>query len=233
MFQIHESGNTAVKPNTIAFTSVCDAWSKSKVNDATEKVEDLIEWMKELSASGYKDIYPNEYTYNCLLTAIARSKNPKKASKALEVVRHMQSDKRLKVNLYNYNNVLSACAYTRGSPSQRFDAIKIAILTLEELMEQSGSNDRMNMTFGNFFQACANLTLNEAEKVKIAKIVEAVFHTCCERGQVDNKILMQFQQASTQQLYLKLFGGFESFPDIEIREIPREWKKNVKQRFMN
>lgn len=230
MFEIHEGGSTEVKPNTIAFTSVCDAWSKSKADDATQRVESLIEWMKELSANGYKDVYPNEYTYNCLLTAIARSKDPDKATKAIQVLRCIQSDGRLAANIFNYNNILSACAYTHGSPSQRFNAIKIAVGTLEEAIAQSGSDDRRQITYGIFLQACANLTLNEAEKAKIEKIVETVFQNCCDQGLVDIKLVAQLRRASTQQLYIKLLGGLKGFPRIEARDIPHEWKANIKQR---
>jgi len=229
MFQVKENGNTQVEPNTIAFTSVCDAWSKSNESDAVERVYGLIDWMNELSDSGHTDVRPNEYTYNCLLTAIARSKDPKKANKAMVVLRHIQSDHNLSVNMFNYNNVLSACAYTHGSTTDRFNAIKVAIQIMEEAIDKSTLDDRLNVTFGIFFQACANLMKNESEKAKIEKIVEAVFHQSCEKGQVDTKLLLQFRKAATQQLYLKIFGRYETFPRINIHDIPRAWKENVVQ----
>ncbi len=230
MFKVRDAGNTKVEPNTIAFTSVCDAWSKSNEVDASDRVQALIEWMNDLSNDGYVDVLPNEYTYNCLLTAIARSKDPHKANKSLAVMRFMQSHPTLSVNMFNYNNVLSACSYTHGTATDRFNAIKVAVTVIEEAMEQAARDDRLNVTFGIFFQACANLMNDESEKSKIEKVVETVFNRCCDRGQVDSKLLLQFRQAATQQLYLKLFGSFRSFPRINVKEIPNEWKQNVKSR---
>jgi len=230
MFEVYKAGNQEVKPNTIAFTSACEAWSRSGSDDAVERVEGLINWMKELSNRGYKDIKPNEYTYNSLLTAIARSKHPDKADRALKIVDFMQSDPNLTENIFNYNNVLLACAYTHGTPADRFNALKVAIVALEKAMKRARRNERMNITYGVFFQACANLTQTEDEKIKIEKIVENVFHKCCDHGQIDEQLLKQVRKASTQQLYLRLFGSFKNFPRVTLRDIPSEWQKNVRQR---
>ncbi len=221
-------GNKEVEPNTIAFTSVCDAWSKSKFEDAVMKIEQLIGRMKELHEKRHKDVYPNEYTYNCLLKAISRSRDPNKATIALEVLDYMKADRKLTVNIFHYHNVILACAYTNGSSLQRFNALKIAIRTFEEAIEIIGNDNKRFITFGTFFEACGNLTINEAEKAKIEKIVEAVFLKCCEQGIVDTKVVVQFRKAATQQLYLKLFGDFKSFPWIKEYEIPLEWKTNVR-----
>ena len=227
MFEAGE-GNSEVEANTIAFTSVCDAWSKSKFDDAANKIEQLIGWMKELHLKGHDDVYPNEYTYNFLLKAISRSRDPNKAIIALNVLNRMKDDRRLTVNIFHYHNVILACAYTHGSSSERFNALRIAIQCFEEAMEVIQRDDKMSITFGTFFEACGNLTINEAEKAKIEKIVEAVFLKCCEKGKVDTKVILQFKKAATQQLYLKLLGSIQSFPRIKSHDIPREWKASVK-----
>ncbi len=229
MFEAGE-GNKAVVANTIAFTSVCDAWSKSKSDDAADKIEQLIGWMKELHLKGHKDVYPNEYTYNCLLKAISRSRDPNKAFIASNVLNRMRADRRVNVNIFHYNSVILACAYTHGSSLDRFNALKIAIQSFEEAIEVMEKDDKISITFGTFFEACTNLTINEAEKSKIEKIVEAVFLKCCEKGKVDTRVVIQFRKAATQQLYLKLFGSFQSFPRIKEEDIPREWKASIKLR---
>jgi pentatricopeptide repeat protein len=229
MFEVHESGNSNVQPNTIAFTSVCDAWSKEHVDHATDKVQSLINWMNEISNSGYTDVRPNEYTYNCLLNAIVKSKDPSKADKALHILRFMQSDPTLSPSIFNYNSVLRVCSFTHGTASERFNAIKVAVMVMEEIMQQ-GNSDRLNITFGIFFNACANLTLNDEEKVKLERMVEAVFKKCCEFGQVDDKLILQVRKACSQQLYLKLFGEFKGFPRVHITDVPQSWRSNIVHR---
>ena len=229
MFEVAEE-NSEVEANTIAFTSVCDAWSKSKFDDSAHKIEQLIGWMKELHLKGNKDVYPNEYTYNCLLKAISRSRDPNKAIVALDVMNRMRADRKLNVNIFHYHNLMLACAYTNGSSSERFNALKIAIQSFEEALEMVQRDDKISITFGTFFEACGNLTVNEGEKAKIEKIVETVLFKCCEKGQVDTKVIVQFRKAATQQLYLKICGNFRSFPIIKDHDIPMEWKANVKSK---
>jgi len=229
MFDVHKEGNLDVKPNTIAFTTVCDAWAKSGDHKAVQKVEELISWMEDLSSQGFKDVAPNAYTYNSLITAIARNKDPHKATHALTILRQMQENPEFRLNSFTYSNVMSACSFTHGTPSIRNNALKIAIMVLEESVEKAGPKDRLNIMYGAFFQACANLMQKEAEKVKIEKIIEAAFHQCCEQGQVDDKLLGQVRRACSRQLFLQLFGQYSGFPNVSIRDIPVEWQKKVKR----
>eukprot|EP00557_Chaetoceros_sp_GSL56_P006495 CAMPEP_0176503992 /NCGR_PEP_ID=MMETSP0200_2-20121128/15682_1 /TAXON_ID=947934 /ORGANISM="Chaetoceros sp., Strain GSL56" /LENGTH=900 /DNA_ID=CAMNT_0017903367 /DNA_START=234 /DNA_END=2934 /DNA_ORIENTATION=+ len=223
MVSEYQRGNPDLKPNTICFTSVCDAWSKSGESRAIKKVEELISWMENLSASGHKDLSPNQHTYNTLITAVARSKDPMKATKALHILRHMQDVLSIKPSSVSFSNVLNACSFTHGTPSIRQTALKIAIVVLEEALENTAPNDRLNVVYGAFFQTCANLMQKEIEKAKIERVVEAVFHKCCDHGQVDMKLLSQIRRASSKQLYLKLFGNFPTFPNIGIEDIPELW----------
>lgn len=230
MFESHEAGNMDVKPNTIAFTTVCNAWATFNSPKSVKKVEELIAWMEDLSANGFKDVSPNAYTYNALLTAVARSKDPHKATKALEILKSMQNNPNLRLNSITYSNVMSACSYTHGTSSVRNNALKTAIIVLEEAVEKSGPRDRLNTIYGAFFQTCSNLMQKEKEKVKIERIVEAVFDQCCKNGQVDKMLLIQVRRACSQQIYLNLFGNFNSFPKVNIRDIPSEWQRNIQKR---
>jgi hypothetical protein len=230
MFEFHKEGNMDVQPNTITFTSVCNAWAKFNSPKAVRKVEELIVWMEDLSANGFKNVSPNAYTYNALITAVARSKDPNKAAKALAILRKMQENPQLHINLFTYGNVMNACSFTHGTPSVRNQALRTAVMILEEAVKTAGPKDRLNVIYGAFFQACSNLMQKEAEKVKIERIVEAVFHQCCERGQIDKMLLVQVRRSCSQQLFLRLFGHYKTFPNVNIRDIPAEWQTNVRKR---
>jgi len=227
MFDVYKAGNLDAKPNTIAFTSVCDAWCKSRNNDAVEKVESLITRMKQLSVDGF-DVYPNEYTYNCLISTHARSNDNEKVKKAVEILRKMQDEKRPIPNLFTFNAVLNACAFTKGTKSQRINALKTAILIFEEALNISKNGDPVNVTYGAFFQACGSLMKTEDERKKIQKIVEAAFHRCCQDGQIDRKLLGQIKKASSKELYFRLFGKFDAYPEIQMKDIPMEWRQNIR-----
>ncbi len=229
MFEVYQNGNRAARPNIVAFTSACDAWSKSGERQAVKRVEGLMKWMRTLSTEGLLDVMPNEFTYNCLLTAVARSKDPKKATKAYEILREME-DSGLRITSFAYSNVLNSCAYTHGTPSVKHNALRTAIIVLEEAEEKTGPQDRLNVVFGSFFQACANLMSLEKEKVKMEKVVEAAFYKCCDQGQVDKMLLTQVRRACSKQLFLRIFGTCGSFPEVSMKDIPNEWQKNVRHR---
>lgn len=230
MFEAHEEGNTDVQPNIITFTSVCNAWAKSNSRKSVDKVEEIIAWMDDLSDKGLKNVSPNAYTYNALITAVARSKDPNKATRALDILRMMKEKHRFDINLFTYGNVMNACSFTHGTPSVRKTALRTAIIILEEAVKTSKPKDRLNVIFGAFFQACSNLMQKEGEKVKIERVVETVFKQCCELGQVDKMLLIQVRRSCSQQLYLNIFGHYKTFPDVNIRDIPIEWQRNVKKK---
>jgi hypothetical protein len=230
MFEFQKEGNMDVQPNTITFTSVCNAWAKSNSRKAAKKIEELIMWMKELDEKGFKNVAPNEYTYNALIAAVARSKDPKKATTALAILRKMQENPRFRNNSFTYGNVMKACSFTRGTASIKNTALKIAIIILEEAVETAGPADRLNVIYGAFFQTTSNLMQKEAEKVKIEKLVETVFHQCCDRGQVDEMLLVQVRRSCSKQLFLRLFGQYKSFPNVDIRDIPVTFQENVQKK---
>lgn len=162
-----------------------------------------------------------------LLLRKTRSKDGDKAVKALQALREMQKDRQIKTNSFTYNAMLSACAYsTQGSSGDRFTAIKIAIIMVEEAIQNAKKGDRLNITFGTFFSACSNLTVTEGERIKIEKVVETVFHDCCAHGQVDDILLKQLRGAASKGLFSKLLGMYNP---LSMAALPIEWHKNVKR----
>jgi hypothetical protein len=231
MIKKYQSGiNPDLKPNTICFTSVCEAWAQSKAPESVEKVKSLISRMNSIDIPG---VSPNVYTYNSLLTAISRSKDSKKALKAVEVLESMKNERDLNVNSFSYSIVLNACSYTNGSNDDRYNALKVSIAILEEAIQNATPQDRLNVLYGSFFQACANLTPTTDEKMKIERVIEKVFKQCCEKGQVDSKLIHQVKKACSHRLFQDLFGHFPTFPKIDEKDIPLEWKKGVRQKKTN
>jgi hypothetical protein len=231
MLEQYQGGfNPDVKPNTICFTSVCEAWAQSKAPESVAKVKSLISRMKATDING---VYPNAYTYNSLLTAISKSKDSKKALMALEVLDSMKKDTNLHVNSFSYSIVLNACSYTNGSNDDRYKALKVAIAVLDEAIQNATPHDRLNVVYGSFFQACANLTPSIEEKMKIERVIQTVFEQCCEKGQVDSKLIHQVRKSCSHRLFQNLFGHFPTFPKIDEKDIPLAWKKGVVRKKSN
>ena len=67
-------GPVRVRPNTITFNSVIDAWSKSRAQDAAARSEEVLYRMQELYKKGYGDARPDTLSFTSVLHAHANSR---------------------------------------------------------------------------------------------------------------------------------------------------------------
>lgn len=217
----YRGGEEDVRPNSETFRNVLTAQRRRK-NVSGAKVEQLLQIQEGLYATTKKeDLKLDGKVYNVAMYAIARSRDPKKAVRARRIVDKMQEldDHNKHLNVRTYFNLLSACAYTSGSPEENLAAFQIAVDALKELRE-SLNQEPDSSCFGMFLKACANLM---PESRKRDAVVENVFRKCCSDGLVDDFVLSEFERASSAALQLEVLGGFL---DDDVR-IPKEWSKNT------
>ena len=137
----------------------------------------------------------------------------------------MEKTSNIKPNSYTYNAVLSAAAFTNGPLSERNEALHIAVSILEQALNQAAPHERTHVTYGLFFTACAKLTQGKLDRIE--RLVDEVFSRCCEDGQVDQKILLQFRNAATPRLTHKYFGVQNNYIEESMRNYPTSWSRNV------
>lgn len=121
------SSQASFKPNIRTYSSVIDAWSRSKCPTAASRAQaNLNEMEKIYEQTGDKSIQPNTVTYSTVINAYARSRDMEnKASAALQVLKRMQQvydsgeNEQAKPSVVTYNSVLNACATTYGVRSNR------------------------------------------------------------------------------------------------------------------
>jgi chorismate mutase len=73
MQELFESGNLDVKPDTICFSSVINAWARSRHRAAPQRAEAILNRMQELFESGNHDVKPNTICFNSVINAWAKS----------------------------------------------------------------------------------------------------------------------------------------------------------------
>lgn len=216
------SGETDARPNADTFRNVLAAQRRRK-NISGAKVEQLLQIQEGLyAATKEEDLKVDGRAYNVALYAIARSRDSKKASRARRIVNKMKElgETEDQINVRTYFNLLSACAFTDGSPEEKLEAFQIAVDGLKELRERL-NREPDSSCFGMFLKACANLM---PESRKRDAVVENVFRKCCADGLVDEFVLSEFERASSEALQLEILGGFL---EDDVR-VPDEWSKNVR-----
>jgi pentatricopeptide repeat protein len=221
LLERYRAGEEEVRPNGETFRHVLTAQRRRK-NVSGAKVEQLLQIQEGLYASTKEiDLKMDGRLYNVALYAISRSHDSKKAIRARRIVTKMKEieDEVNHINVRTYFNLLSACAFSDGTPEEKLEAFQIAVDGLKELRE-SLSQEPDSSCFGMFLKACANLM---PESRKRDAVVENVFRKCCTDGLVDEFVLSEFERASSEALQLEVLGGFLA-DDVRI---PEEWSKNV------
>lgn len=59
-----------MKPDTITFNAVLDAWARSGDRVAPYRAEQILDHMDDLYRSGNKGVKPDTYTYNTLVSIV-------------------------------------------------------------------------------------------------------------------------------------------------------------------
>ena len=215
------SGEKGVRPDADTFRNVLSAQRRKK-NASAAKVEQLLQIQEGLYATTKEDdLKLDGRTCNVALYIISRSRDSKKAVRARRILDKMMElkDRKDQVNARAYFNLLSACAFTIGSPGENLEAFQIAVDSLKELRESRHLKPDSSC-YGMFLKTCANLM---PESRKRDAVVENIFRKCCADGLVDKVVLSEFERASSAALQLEIIGGFL---DDDVR-IPEDWSKNV------
>ena len=213
--------NVNVKPNTISYSILANAWARSSNNAfRAQEILDKVERMYNDDGRD-KQLRPNAHLYTTVINAWARSDEPYKAQKAYEILKRFEEfsatygsnssyNNNEKPNVFTYNAVLNACAYTSGDEDAKTTAFQIACTTFNEIRnskkQKSKSNNKIvpnHVTYGAFLSACAKL-LSQQEKTDKYPLIEAVFRKCCKDGQVGDLALYSLKDATTPKLFKKL-----------------------------
>ena len=93
-----KAGNEKVKPDTILYHTVIDAWARSGKRDAPKRAEAILQHMEQLNQQGHEDIYPDTISYSAVINAWAKSREKGAAHRAEGILNHMMKLKSFKLN---------------------------------------------------------------------------------------------------------------------------------------
>jgi hypothetical protein len=228
MMESYEAGNEALRPNGATFVNVYNSFrSTNDPDNAADTVEKVLELQESMSKGKDNDINPDVRAYNAVLTVLSRAKDPNKAKRAKDILVRMiekrdKGDKSVAPNLRTYNNILNACAYTKGKPKERMSAFRIAVDSINDLRE-SPLLQPDPVSYGLFLRSCAQLM---PPSDKREAVVKNIFRKCCNDGQLGTYVLHELSHAASPQLCRKLLGGDMG----DGVNLPMEWSKNVKNK---
>lgn len=210
MQDLASRGSMHVAPNVICFSTVLNAWSKSKDPDSANRAIAVFHRMEEAYENGQENARPNSYCYNATMNAIAKSCLADKAEVSYQLLQRMvgahKKDQGAAIpSVTSYSTVLNACAYTEGSPEQKKEAFRIARTTFAEFLE-SDYGDPNVVTYVNFLTACLRLIPTGPAR---DNLMVAIFRECHEKGLVNDKAVSVFRRGVTPDVFFETMFSLE------------------------
>jgi pentatricopeptide repeat protein len=103
-----------VAPNARTYSTVMDCWARSSHDDRATIVHDLLRQMERCyNTTGDDTMRPNVVSYSVAIHSYANSKDPHKAERAYQILKHMW----VAPTLVTFNSVLNCCAASSSTPS--------------------------------------------------------------------------------------------------------------------
>ena len=222
MIERFKEGDKEMRPNADSFVNVINAYRGE--TGLAFKVEKLIELQEAMVEGPDDSLKPNARTYNAAMAAMSRALDSKKAPRSKKFMdrmkrRYEEGDESCAPSLLTYKSLLNSCAYTYGEPEDKLVAFQIAVDALNEL-RQSSSLEPDHRVFGLFLRACGNLMPSNRKR---DSVVESSFTKFCKDGLISDYVLEEFEKVASEELQLKILGGFPE----DGEKTPAEWSRNV------
>jgi hypothetical protein len=218
------------RPDAASFINTINAWRGAEAPQHAMQLLDLLTDIYHLEQSQDKDAYdlkPDRRVYSAVQNVWSRSREKDKAQKTKDLLlklialKEETGDSDYTPQLRQWNNVLNACVYTKGSSEERKVAMQILVETFNQM--RTGDDIEPNhVTYAMFLKGCVAL-LPPGEKQQ--SIIENVFRKCCRDGHVSEFVFATFVESSSSSLCEKLLGG--DVNDEDGVQIPESWARNV------
>jgi pentatricopeptide repeat protein len=189
-------------PDVTSFSTVINAFSKSRFPRKARQTRDLLRRMKHLHENGS--------------IGVGHGGLVKRKKEAL------------RPNIFVYAAVLNACAYTFGTNEEKEEALRIGIDTYEEL-QNSADIKTNHVAYGSFIRICRRLMAEDDPRRD--DYITRAFLQCCSDGQLGEYVLRQLRpmtrlHTSLLEAYITQEGGGE----VRYLDLPANWRCNVKER---
>ena len=133
-------------------------------------------------------------------------------------------DRNCMPNVIAITSVMNACAHSSGNKKDRSEAIRIALLAQNLLLENKEYGTPNSITFRTLLDVIGKNIFNAKERRRFASIT---FERCCKEGEVDSSVLKALKK-HTPDLFNSL--PFSGKANISVADLPPEWSENARLR---
>lgn len=232
-----------VRPNRLSYNTVINAWAKSGMEESAMRAEGiLLRMIKSFKSETFATITPDSVTFASVLNALAKSKTVRfKAEKCSSILKAMielhedDGSYDTRPNIICFNTALNACAFSaQTKKEEQRRALAVAVETFN-LMRQGKYVSPDAVSYGNMLKCCANLMPTGDQRNGMAS---RLFASCCDDGLVGGMCLDEIRRCLPNRALFPLLAdcgydkalreGQKAY-SVQLRELPREWTRNVKR----
>ena len=216
---------------TEVYNAAINAQAKSKLTDVdADAAVSLLARLERAYSSGNKNLKPDNFSYNCTINALSKSRKEDKGTRAREILERMifkGEDLEITPDAFSFSSTINACAsVTYSNPGTKRENLIAAIKTFEDF-KQSDYGDPNQFTYGAVLKACSRLASDATER---DRLLRDVFYQCCEAGQLNRSGLMWFHRGASRKLKSQVFDGLDQNIGPEGGAIiPTAWTRRAKR----
>jgi hypothetical protein len=226
-------------PDSISYTSVIEACSKSNDSEAPEIAMRLVEELHALYyEKGTDDMMPIYRTYTFAIQAMTKNPILINVVKARELLDRLveeyetSKDGRLRPNSMPYNCVLNCAATCIGNDKDKLNAFQIATQTYNDLRKHKHAKPD-SYTYFYWFKCCRSLLpLGELR----TKCISFAFAECRKDGLVDERLLNGVPNGLVVSMLEKEPRSLlreQNYGRVTMKDLPPSWSRNVSKKFTN
>eukprot|EP00980_Cylindrotheca_fusiformis_P006992 scaffold1469_cov119-Cylindrotheca_fusiformis.AAC.36 len=179
---LQAAGDKNLRPNVITFSSLMNCWAKSKLPEAPEKVEALVEQMHELKTEEPDwEVAPNQVTYTTAIDCWAQRGRADRVEALLKEMyqEYSNGNNDLRPNLPAFNGYLVALA--KGGDVDKAQSV---LEQMERLYESDQLDERPSViSYSTVLSSFANSDVNGA-----GERAEAILRRMIDQGIPPNTI---------------------------------------------
>jgi len=229
VLQRMESGAIDVIPNSYCYASVMECISKSSDKESIclktiTLLQRLIQQNKKLGVC--RDSYT--VVFNTAIKAIERSSQEKKDQVAIQILTLMKEANEKGViiatpNVRTYNSVIRACAFTKGSNSDKEAAFETAMNALRDIRSSKDLSPDL-FTYPAIFRAGEELLTFTDVNLERFRVL---FQMACEDGLVDALLLKNMVNFLPNTFLHSLLGTEKEPSEVRLNDLPSAWRRNI------
>ena len=224
-----KNNDGSIHPNTRTYNTVINILSKSGPKWCEKAEEVLTRLEKHMDTNTNQiNLKPDIISYSTCINAWSKSRCYDKAEKAYTVLKRLERAYEMGIiesslNIFPYNGVLNACAFTKGDSKNRKKAFTIAESVFRDAIATNRKDVQADeITYATMLKACTNLKGFENDHLHFIKPI--VKH-CCGHGFLGPLVMKELNYTLSQTQRNELLGCQQDFDPKWSQNVTNHMKK--------